>query len=50
MSQIYINHPAVLETKYALGETTLIADAAQIVSLCQHLKENEKFKIGRAHV
>jgi NADH-quinone oxidoreductase subunit C len=36
-------HPAILETKVALGETTLIADAAQIVALCQHLKANEKF-------
>ncbi|MEQ1947164.1 MAG: NADH-quinone oxidoreductase subunit C [Bryobacteraceae bacterium] len=43
MSQININHPAVLETVYALGETTLIADAAQIVSLCQHLKNSEGF-------
>jgi NADH-quinone oxidoreductase subunit C len=36
-------HPAILETKQALGETTLIADPAQIVDLCRHLKNNEKF-------
>ena len=34
-------HPAILETKQALGETTLIADPAQIVDLCRHLKDNE---------
>ena len=36
-------HPAILETKLALGETTLIADPAQIVDLSRHLKDNEKF-------
>jgi len=40
---INISHPAVLETKEALGETTLIADAAQIVDLCRFLKQSEKF-------
>ena len=37
------SHPAILETKDALGETTLVADAAQIVSLCRYLKDQEKF-------
>ena len=37
------NHPAILETKQALGEITLIADPAQIVDLCRHFKDNEKF-------
>ena len=26
-----------------MGETTLIADPAQIVDLCRHLKDDEKF-------
>src|SRR6266851_216333 len=38
-----MTHPAILETKQALGETTLIADAAQIVDLCHYLKDTEKF-------
>lgn len=38
-----MNHPAILETKQALGETTLIADAAKIVDLCRYLKNDEKF-------
>ena len=38
-----MNHSAILEIKEALGETTLIADAAQIVSLCQYLRDSEKF-------
>jgi len=38
-----VTHPAVLETKEALGETTLIADPARIVDLCRHLKDNEKY-------
>jgi NADH-quinone oxidoreductase subunit C len=37
------SHPAILETKEALGETTLLADAAQIVELCRYLKDKEKF-------
>jgi NADH-quinone oxidoreductase subunit C len=37
------SHPAILETKEALGETTLLADAAQIVDLCRYLKNQEKF-------
>ncbi len=37
------HHPAILETQQALGETTLIADAAQIVDLCRYLKDSEKF-------
>jgi len=28
----------IIETKQALGETRLIADATQIVALCRHLK------------
>jgi NADH-quinone oxidoreductase subunit C len=42
MSQ-HIQHRAILETKEALGEITLIADPAQIVDLCRHLKDKEKF-------
>jgi NADH-quinone oxidoreductase subunit C len=38
-----VNHPAILETVEALGETTLIADPAQIVDLCRYLRESEKF-------
>jgi NADH-quinone oxidoreductase subunit C len=38
-----VNHAAILETKQALGETTLIADPAQIVDLCRYLKNDEKF-------
>jgi NADH-quinone oxidoreductase subunit C len=38
-----MNHPAVLETKEALGETTLIAAPSQVVDLCRYLKEGEKF-------
>ena len=38
-----IGHPAILETTHALGETTLIADAARIVDLCRYLKDTEKF-------
>jgi NADH-quinone oxidoreductase subunit C len=40
---ISIQHPAILETKEVLGETTFIVDPARIVELCQHLKNNEKF-------
>jgi NADH-quinone oxidoreductase subunit C len=38
-----MNHEAILETKDALGEHTLIADPARIVDLCRYLKENQKF-------
>ena len=38
-----MNHPAILETIEAFGETTLIADPAQIVDLCRYLKDEEKF-------
>jgi len=38
-----VNHAAILETKEAFGETTLIADPARIVDLCRHLKHEEKF-------
>jgi NADH-quinone oxidoreductase subunit C len=37
------SHPAILETKEAFGETTLLADAAQIVDLCRYLKGEQKF-------
>ena len=42
MSQAF-HHPAILETRQALGETTLIADPARIVDLCRYLKDTEKF-------
>lgn len=38
-----MNHPAVLETKQAFGETTLIVDPARIVDLCRHLKDSEQY-------
>ena len=38
-----MTHPAILETVNALGETTLIADPAQIVDLCRYLKTSEKY-------
>jgi NADH-quinone oxidoreductase subunit C len=38
-----MNHPAILETKEAFGETTLIADPAQIVDLCRYFKDSEKY-------
>ncbi|MGH9559219.1 MAG: NADH-quinone oxidoreductase subunit C [Bryobacteraceae bacterium] len=38
-----MNHAAVLETKEALGEQTLIADPARIVDLCRYLKFDEHF-------
>jgi len=39
----HVEHDAVLETQEAFGERTLIADPAQIVSLCRYLKDEEKF-------
>src|ERR1700736_2990420 len=38
-----MTHPAILETTQPLGETTLIADTAQIVSLCTYFRDTEKF-------
>ena len=38
-----MNHPAILETTEAFGETTLIAEPSQIVDLCRYLKDSEKF-------
>ena len=38
-----MNHPAIIETVEALGETTLIADPAQIIGLCRYFKDTEKF-------
>ena len=38
-----MTHPAILETIQALGETTLIADPSQIVSLCTAFRDTEKF-------
>jgi NADH-quinone oxidoreductase subunit C len=38
-----MNHPAILETTEAFGETTCIADPARIVDLCRYLKDAEKF-------
>jgi NADH-quinone oxidoreductase subunit C len=43
VSNAPVQHPSILETKQALGETTVIADPAQILDLCRHLKANEKF-------
>jgi len=38
-----MNHPAILETKEAFGETTVIADPSGIVDLCRYLKDSEKY-------
>jgi NADH-quinone oxidoreductase subunit C len=38
-----VTHPAILETLESFGETTLIADPAQIVALSQYLRDTEKF-------
>jgi NADH-quinone oxidoreductase subunit C len=38
-----VNHPAIVETKEALGETTLFCEPARIVELCGFLKFEEKF-------
>src|SRR5262245_16685282 len=38
-----MNHAAILETTQALGETTVIADAAQIVDFCRYLKDEERY-------
>ena len=38
-----MNHAAVLETKEAFGETTLIVDPVRIVDLCRYLKDSEKY-------
>ena len=38
-----MNHPAILETKEAFGETTLIVDPARIVDLCRFLKDSETY-------
>jgi NADH-quinone oxidoreductase subunit C len=38
-----VNHPAIVESKEAFGETTLLADPARIVDLCRYLKDSEKF-------
>jgi len=38
-----MNHPAILETIEALGETTVVADAAAIVDLCRYLRETEHY-------
>ena len=35
--------PGVLETIEAFGETTLIVDPAQIVAVCRHFRDNEKY-------
>ncbi len=38
-----MTHPAILETIEALGETTLLADPAQIVDLGRYLKDKENY-------
>ena len=38
-----MNHPAILETTEAFGESTSIVDPQRIVDLCRHLKDSEKF-------
>jgi NADH-quinone oxidoreductase subunit C len=38
-----LSHAAILETKEAFGETTLMVDPARIVDLCRHLKDSEQY-------
>lgn len=38
-----ITHPAIQETVEAFGETTLVADPAQIVDLCRYLKHEKNY-------
>jgi NADH-quinone oxidoreductase subunit C len=38
-----ITHPAILETREAFGELTLIADPERIVDLCRYLRSEQKF-------
>jgi NADH-quinone oxidoreductase subunit C len=38
-----VNHAAILESKEAFGELTLIADPARIADLCRYLKDSEKY-------
>ncbi len=38
-----MTHEAILETHQAYGESTCVADAAKIASLCRYLKDQEKF-------
>jgi NADH-quinone oxidoreductase subunit C len=38
-----LTHPAILETREAFGELTLIADPERIVDLCRYLKSEQQF-------
>lgn len=38
-----MNHSAILETKEAFGESTVVADPSRIVDLCRYLKDNETY-------
>ncbi len=38
-----IEHPAILETRDAFGELTLIADPERIVDLCRYLRSEQEF-------
>jgi len=38
-----VSHPAILETTEAFGETTVIADPAQIVEFLTYLRDTEKY-------
>jgi len=38
-----VNHSAILETKEAFGESTVVADPSRIVDLCRYLKDNETY-------
>ncbi|HEV2200882.1 MAG TPA: NADH-quinone oxidoreductase subunit C [Bryobacteraceae bacterium] len=42
-ANVSLNHAAIVETKEALGETTLMADASRIVDFCRYLKDEQKF-------
>ncbi|HLH37733.1 MAG TPA: NADH-quinone oxidoreductase subunit C [Bryobacteraceae bacterium] len=38
-----MNHPAIIETREAFGEKTILAHPAEIVAFCRYLKQEEKF-------
>ena len=39
----YAGVPGVIETREALGETTLVIDPARLVEACTHLRDQESF-------
>jgi NADH-quinone oxidoreductase subunit C len=41
----YEGVPGVVETREALGETTLVVDPARLVEACMHLRDEEGFNV-----